>query len=161
MFALINQKNSISFLLNVLIAVALCLGINAIIFGSGWFVTDDAADKAVWFAPPGYVVGTVWVILFALIGAARYLLNEFGEAAAGAKNLLIGLLLFCLAYPIYTIGFTSRLLGLIGNMATIALTIFIITKVFKFSKTAAYLLIPIIIWVGFASLLTLAEMKLF
>lgn len=158
MFDAINQKNYTSLLLNVSIAVGLCFIINAVIFGSGWDKSDPV-DDSIWFAPPGYFVGTVWVILFALIGAARYLLNASGEAANGTKNLLVILLLFCLAYPIYTIGFNSELLGLAGNLATIALTIFAMTKTSKFSKTATLLLAPIVLWVSFATLIIAAELK--
>lgn len=156
MWSVINEKKYTSLILNISIAVALCLVINAVIFGSGWDASDT--DAQIWFAPPGYVVGTVWVILFGLIGAARYLLNASGEAAKGTKNWLVILLLFCLAYPIYTIGFNSEILGFAGNLATIALTIFVFTKTFRFSKTAASLLVPIIVWVSFATLIVMAEL---
>ena len=156
MWSLINRKNYVGLVLNITIAVVLCLAINAVIFGSGWDASETAAQ--IWFAPPGYVVGTVWVILFALIGAARYLLNDSGEAARSTKNWLVVLLLFCLAYPIYTIGFNSELIGFFGNLATIALTIFVLTRTLKFSKFAAFLLVPIIFWVSFATLIVIAEL---
>jgi translocator protein len=156
MWSLLDQKNYTSLFLNITMAVALCLAINAVIFGSGWDASDT--DAQIWFAPPGYVVGTVWVILFGLIGAARYLLNASGEAAKGAKNWLVILLLFCLAYPIYTIGFNSELIGFFGNLATIALTIFVFIKTRKFSKSAALLLVPIVLWVSFATFIVMAEL---
>jgi translocator protein len=156
MWSLLDQKNYTSLFLNITMAVALCLAINAVIFGSGWDASDT--DAQIWFAPPGYVVGTVWVILFGLIGAARYLLNASGETARSTKNWLVILLLFCLAYPIYTIGFNSELIGFLGNLATIALTVFVLTRTLKFSKLAAFLLVPIILWVSFATLIVMAEL---
>lgn len=157
MTTVIDQTSNTSLVLNVTIAVILCLVINSIIFGIGWDGGDESIN--IWFAPPGYVVGTVWVILFGLIGASRYLLNSAGEWAKGTKALLVGLLLFCLAYPIYTIGFNSEFIGLLGNIATILFTVFAMYRTWKFSRAAAYLLSPIVLWVTFATILVLAELR--
>lgn len=157
MISVIDQDSNASLALNVAIAVFLCLVINSIIFGFGWDGGDDTIN--IWFAPPGYVVGTVWVILFGLIGASRYALNRAGKPASRTKTLLGALLLFCLAYPIYTLGFNSEFIGFLGNIATILFTIFAMWRVWKFSRAAAALLFPIVLWVSFATVLVLAELR--
>ncbi|CAN5407942.1 tryptophan-rich sensory protein [soil metagenome] len=154
---LIDRPNTTALVLNISIAIGLCLAINSVIFGFGFDTTEN--DVAVWFAPPGYVVGAMWVLLFALIGLSRYLLNASGDFAAGTKVWTVGLLLFCLAYPIYTIGFQSEIIGLIGNIATIGLTIYVMSRTLKFSRAATFLLAPIVVWVSFASLIILAELR--
>jgi len=155
LFSNFNQSNIIGLLLNVTIAVTLCLAINGVIFGLGWDSTDTS--NPVWFAPQGYFIPVVWIILFAFIGIARFLLNASGEVANNTKKLLVFLLVFCLAYPIYTIGLSSEIIGFFGNLATIALTIFVITRTWQFSKLATTLLVPIVAWVCFATLIVMAE----
>ena len=127
MFSAVNRTGYVSLLLNLTLAVGLGLLINAIVFA---VLFADAAEPPsnVPFAPPGAVVGAVWVILFALMGASRWLLNASGEAARAAKNWIVVLLVFCFAYPFYTLGLNSEKIGLAGNIATAALTIFIIVR---------------------------------
>ena len=153
----INRINNLSLILNLVIAVGICLAINALVFGLGWDVSDTPTHE-VTFAPPGWLVGAVWVFLFALIGISRGVLNKFGEKSKSAKKWLIVLLLFCFAYPIYTLGLSSEIMGLIGNLGVIALTIFIISQTWKLSKLASFLIMPIILWVSFATVIILAEL---
>ena len=63
-------------------ALALVLGLNALVYGLGW--NDDAGAEPS-YAPPGVAVGAIWVLLFALMGIARWLVvREPGPEGAGA-----------------------------------------------------------------------------
>lgn len=138
----------------IAIAIGLCLVVNAFVFGLGW---DTDTVREVPFAPPGYVVGIVWVTLFALIGASWWLLRLAGEDARGVRNWLVFLILFCFAYPFYTLGLSSEILGLMGNIATFAVTAYIIRRAWAFSATSAFLLVPILGWLIFATVIIFAE----
>lgn len=157
MFSAINRTDYISLLINLTISVGLGVLINAIVFGI-LFADAPEPPSAVSFAPSGAFIGTVWVVLFALMGVARWLLNAFGDAAKSVKNWILILLIFCFIYPFYTLGLSSEKIGLIGNLATIGLTIFVITRTWKFSKIASLMIVPMILWLIIASFITLAEL---
>lgn len=159
MTALINRTDFVSLSVNLLLAVGSALAINTVVFGL--FLAGDVPEPAesVSFAPPGAVIGAVWVGLFAMMGAARWALNSSGERAENVKRWICILLLFCVAYPFYTLGLTSELLGFFGNLATIALTVFVVARAWRFSRTASILLMPIVVWVSFATVIILAELR--
>lgn len=159
MFSSLDKTSYIALFLNVFLAIGFGLLIDLIVF-SLLIVDAQEISDSVSFAPSGEFVGTVWVILFGLMGAARWCLNRFGAAARNAKWWIVGLLFFCFIYPFYTLGLSNEIIGLIGNIATIGLTVFVISRVWKFSKQSAFLLAPIILWLTFASFIILAELKI-
>jgi hypothetical protein len=82
---------------NIVIPVILALATNGLIFALGWQQPDRDIQPA--FAPPGYVIGIVWTVLFALMGCARGLASRQGDRrTVRLLTILIGL---CLAYPFY------------------------------------------------------------
>lgn len=152
---------------NMALAVLACLLCNGLIFALGWQgSTDDAARQPGALAPPGWVIGTVWVGLFAAMGAARALLEQQmadgwlrdGRAALEAlraRRLLDLLLVNCLAYPAYTLGLSNRPLTLAGNALTILLAVIVIRAAWPASRRAVALVAPVIAWVSFASVAVL------
>lgn len=108
------------------------------------------------FAPPAWVFGPVWILLYLLMGIACYRVYLKGPGNPLVKKALLFYLiqlLFNFAWSI--IFFRFELLG-IALVEIIILFIFIIITTYYFykaEKTAAYLMIPYIIWVAFASLL--------
>ena len=108
------------------------------------------------FQPPNWVFGPVWTILYALMGIAAYLVWEKGWEKREVKAALgifgIQLVLNFLWSIIF---FGNKAFGW-AFVEIIVLWIFIALTIWKFyqiSKTAAYLLIPYILWVSFASVL--------
>lgn len=106
--------------------------------------------------PPGYLFGIVWTILYILMGIFLYLLltknlslNEVRVAIAFffvqlALNLSWSYLFFGLEDPVA------------GLLCIIALWIFILATIiasYKIDRRAAYLLVPYILWVTFATFL--------
>lgn len=137
--------------LNIALAIGVCLVINAFVFGTGFNSAPAEPVNQLWYAPPGYFVGIVWIFLYAGMGAARHLLVEAGEESRGTRRLIVGLLLFCAIYPFYTRGFSDIVACFVGNLLTIGLTIFAIARSVRFSRFAAILLVPTIVWVTFAT----------
>src|SRR5579883_2021730 len=113
---------------------------------------QEGAGRGVPWEPPGYVIGVVWIVLFACMGIARALATEEGR-------LVLYLILFCAAYPLYTLGLRSQSIGLAGNLATISFALVVAWRLWRRSRPAALLLLPVAVWVSFASLLIVMEMR--
>lgn len=107
--------------------------------------------------PPNWVFGPVWTILFVLMGVAAYLVWRKGT---GSKRVQIALGVFVLQLVVNTLWsivfFGVNALGLAvviiaGLWLLIALNIALFARI---SKIAAWLLVPYILWVSFASYLS-------
>lgn len=158
MLASLNKPGSLSLVLNLLLAVGAALAMNVLIFELGWDKSTDYAPKPS-FEPPSYVVGLVWIFLFALMATARWLLNSRSETGtSGARTLVTLLIIFCLLWPFYSLAIGSLNGGLLGNLGTIALATFTITRMWPISKTSAFLIVPVVLWVTFAATIVTSEL---
>jgi tryptophan-rich sensory protein len=68
------------------------------------------------------------------------------------------LLLFCAAYPIYTLGLRNLALGLVGNIATAILAVWVALQIRRTSPLATGLVSTVAVWVIFASFLIVEQM---
>jgi len=104
--------------------------------------------------PPSWIFGPVWVTLYALMGVALWLIwkSDSPQKIKAIWLFVIQLVLNAIWSPVFfglhSIGDALAIIILLW--AAIVLTIFVFAKV---SKTAAYLLIPYILWVSFAGYL--------
>ncbi|MBI2315069.1 tryptophan-rich sensory protein [Candidatus Daviesbacteria bacterium] len=111
------------------------------------------------FSPPNWVFGPAWTILYFLMGVAAYLVWIKGLEKKAVKNALaffIAQLVFNFLWSILFFGLHSPILGLIDILILWTLILITIIKFYKISKTAAYLLIPYLLWVTFATILNLS-----
>lgn len=105
------------------------------------------------FTPLGWVFTFVWILLYLLMGISLYVV--WMKKNKTAMILFFIQLALNLLWTIIFFGLRQPLLALIE---IIALWIFIlITKIkfYKISRTAAYLLMPYLLWVSFAVVLNL------
>jgi len=106
------------------------------------------------FAPPGWLIGIIWIILYTLMGISLYIIwNKYKPKYKLALS-LFGLQLFLnTLWSILFFGLRSPVLGFIWIL-DLWLAI-LATKVafYKISKNAAYLLLPYLIWVTIAAIL--------
>ncbi len=109
------------------------------------------------FSPPNWVFGPIWTILYTLIGVSMYLVwtNKKGDL----KLFLFHLFLNAIWSPIF---FGTKNLGLAFIVILLMdLTLIIIIKNFyKINRSAAYLLVPYLLWIIFATLLNFSIWKL-
>lgn len=104
--------------------------------------------------PPAYVFAPVWTVLYALMGIALYEFiegaeNDVGYAAFAAQlilNVLWSLLFF---------GQHMLLAGLIDLIAIVIATIITVIFFYESSEVSAYLLLPYLAWLIFATYLNL------
>lgn len=106
--------------------------------------------------PPGWVFGPVWTLLYALMGIAAFLVWKRGwkrkevKVALGVfgaqlvANALWSIIFFAGHNPFYA------LIDIVLMWVLIVATIFVF---YRISKPAAYLLVPYLAWVSFATYL--------
>lgn len=108
------------------------------------------------FAPPNWIFGPAWLVLYALIGLSAYVFWLKGKGKRGARTSL-GLFGVQIAlnvlWPVLFFGLRSPVLGLIDIVALIVAVVAVIARFYKVSRASAYLLVPYVLWVAFATLL--------
>lgn len=148
------MKNPAKFLVSV-IGCEL-VGILGTPFTTAAIPTWYATLNKPFFAPPNWLFGPAWTLLYFLMGVAFYLIwkqNAKSKKVQVAKKLFLAQLFFNFIWSPIFFGLRSPLLGLI---TIIILWTLIVATIFKFhplSKWAAYLLIPYLLWVTFATTL--------
>ncbi len=113
--------------------------------------------------PPNWVFAPVWTLLYLLMGIAFYLVWK-SEASGDVKRWAMGLWIVQLAFNFFwTIIFFGThqigwaLIEIIGLWFLIFLTILAFSRI---TKIAAWLMVPYISWVTFATLLNYAIWRL-
>lgn len=160
MTALLDRKTPTGLAANMALAVAIAGLGNGIIFLFGWN-GGASGQQAPSFQPPGWVIGAVWMMLFAAMGAARWAALRDGAARDRSRSWMIpALILACFAYPYYTLGFRSLELGLAGSIATMVFAAVIAWRLAGRSRLAALLVLPTALWCAFAGVLLIRTLQL-
>jgi tryptophan-rich sensory protein len=109
-----------------------------------------------WFAPPGWFIAAVWLLLFTLMGLSLFLVWREGLGRTAVKDAIyvfaaqLGVnILWSAAF----FGLQSPLAGLIVIALLWLLILLTIIKFRSISRDASYLLVPYIIWVSVAAYL--------
>lgn len=119
-----------------------------------WYAT---LNKPI-FSPPNWIFGPVWTFLYLLMGISLYIIwnkNLKSKNKDRAVKLFTLQLILNLLWSLVFFGLHQPLLAFI-TIVILWISIFVTIKYFyRISKLGAYLLIPYILWVSFASLLNL------
>lgn len=111
------------------------------------------------FAPPNWIFGPAWALLYFLMGTAFYLIWKQGWKKKKVKTAGIffaaQLTLNLIWSPVF-FGLRSPKLGLITIVALWSLIVLTMKKFYPLSKPAFYLLVPYLLWVSFAAVLNTA-----
>ncbi len=133
----------------------------------GGFASANAGDfyrdlvRPTW-APPGWLFGPVWSVLYAFMGVAAWLVWR-ARGFAGARNALLVFLVQLAANALWTwLFFVWRQGGLAFAEILLlwALIVVTISAFWQVSRVAAALLVPYLAWVSLASALTLSIWRL-
>lgn len=106
------------------------------------------------FTPPAIVFPIAWTLLYILMGISSYLIYMKDKESKSLKIYLIQLIINSL----WTFFFFNKKWFLFSFFLVIIILILVIImtkKFYKIDKRAAYLQIPYIIWLIFASILSL------
>lgn len=120
---------------------------------SEWYGTLQRPE----FAPPNWVFGPVWTILFALIGIALWLVWRQAESSPQAVRLAGSV--FALHFA-FNLGWSAVFFGMqeigLGLAVILGLWMLIVATMWAFNRVdrrAALLLVPYLLWVSFATYL--------
>lgn len=136
------------------IAAALAAGALSALLTSGSMAAFEALRKPS-FAPPGWIFPAVWTVLFVLMGVSAALAARrgAGEARADALALWWAQLLVNFFWSLFFFRFEYRLFAFFWLLLLLGLVSLMIVRLFRISKTAAYLQIPYLLWLLFAACL--------
>lgn len=115
------------------------------------------------FNPPAWIFAPVWTVLYLLMGVAAFLVWREGIQH---RNVQIGLGLFIfqlILNALWSIIFFGQQNPLAGFVEILVLWVAIAVTIYYFYKvnpTAAYLMIPYILWVTFATILNFSIWQL-
>lgn len=144
-------------LFNLIACISLTLVVGAV---SGIATASSIADWYVSlnkpsFNPPNYLFGPVWTLLYILMGISLYLITQVGKSPLKTRALTVFFIQLFLNFSWSFLFFKFHFIGfafieIVGIWLAILL---MILTFYKLNKTAAYLQIPYLLWVSFASVL--------
>ena len=119
---------------------------------STWYATLQKPS----FAPPNWVFFPVWTSLFIMMGISLFLVWQKGWDNKKVKAAIYIFAVQLVMNVLWSVAFFGLRSPLLGLMEIIILWIAILATTLSFmkvSRTAAYLLVPYILWVSFAAIL--------
>lgn len=141
----------------------LCIAIPLLVGGLASLITGGGMDsfnelQKPPLSPPGILFPIVWTVLYTLMGISSYLVSSADYDKEEINNALFVYGLQLAVNFLWPIFFFSLEWYLFSFFWLLLLWFFIIRTIMLFlpiSKTAAYLLIPYLLWVTFAGYLNL------
>lgn len=143
--------------------LAVCIFIPLAVGGISGFITSNSMESFKMInkpllSPPGFLFPIVWTILYILMGISSYLVISSEKNKTRVKEALFtyGLqLVFNFFWPIIFFHLEWYMFAFVW---LVLLWVFIFNTIISFyeiSKSAAYLLVPYLLWVTFAGYLNL------
>jgi benzodiazapine receptor len=108
------------------------------------------------FTPPDWVFSPVWISLYLLMGVSGYLVWRKGLDKSGVRRAMAVYVVQLILNPVWSFAFFGLHSPLAGLVVIVILWFSIILTIFYFSKVsraAAFLLVPYVLWVSFATVL--------
>ena len=106
-------------------------------------------------SPPGFIFPIVWSILYILMGISYYLYKNNGNNNINLIKTYYLQLFFNLAWSIFFFILKWRLFTIFWTIALLMLVIYLLYLFYQEYKTSTYLNIPYLIWLIFATYLTI------
>ena len=115
------------------------------------------------FNPPNWIFGPVWTTLYVLSAFSVWRILRLPKES---KTRRLGLTLFYVqlvlnaAWPWMFFGAHSPLLGVINIIPQFLVILVTVGTFYRLDRLAAWCLVPLVAWVGYASILTIAIWQL-
>lgn len=124
---------------------------------STWYVTLNKPA----FNPPNWIFGPVWIGLYFLMGIALFLIwNQELMPKKKAMTIFFFQLGLNTLWSILFFGLKSPGLAFLEIIFLLIAILIAILFFYRISKTAAFLLVPYILWVAFATILNFSIWRL-
>ncbi|MFA5764212.1 MAG: TspO/MBR family protein [archaeon] len=113
------------------------------------------------FSPPNWLFAPVWTILFLMMGVSLYFILENKNKKLEIKRKIaiafFGIqFIFNILWSYLFFGLRNPLFGFIGIIFLWISILATIISFYKIDKKSAYLLVPYLLWVSFATILNFA-----
>ena len=142
------------FLISIFIPVFLVGGLSALLTMNSMDIYEKINEPPL--SPPSWLFPIVWTILFILMGIASYIIYESDSLIKNqALTVYAAQLILNFVWTLVFFNgqkYTLSVFIIIALLLTIAYTIYLF---FQINKTAAYLLVPYLVWVAFATYLNI------
>lgn len=145
-------------LLVLCIAVPLGLGLLSSLLSGDIRAIYESMDKPP-LSPPGWLFGVVWPVLYVLMGVALYLVlasrYERGQKKPAIWLFCVQLVLnFAWSIIFFRFGQLWAAVGIIGLMDILVFTCAVLF--YRLRKPAGVLMIPYLLWISFATYLSIS-----
>ena len=145
----------------LVISIVVCQGAGIIgsLFTTPAIPTWYAALQKPAFTPPNWLFAPAWITLYLLMGIAAFLIWRVGLENRRVRTALIIFLVQLVLNSLWSVVFFGMQSPLYGIIVIIILWLAILLTILKFariSSVAAWLLVPYILWVSFASALNIS-----
>ncbi len=138
-------------LYHIITPIILALLVNGIIFT---FKFNDTKPRK--YLPPGYIIGTIWMIIFGLLGYVHYLIyKENNNKITFTSLYIIFIIIYCLAYPFIT-GLKFKT-GLLLNLFALILSFILGIVIIMQSKYIFIFVLPLILWASYVNIIDVIE----
>ncbi len=108
------------------------------------------------FAPPSWLFAVVWPILYFLIAFSIYIVyTRFGFSDKYKYTLILNYV-FNQSFTLLFFNLENIILGAISTILTLITAILLYKETNELNKKTSYLLIPYILWLIFASILSIS-----
>jgi len=117
-----------------------------------WYVTLTKPA----FTLPAWVFAPVWIVLYALMGIAAFLVWRKGfhhRTVRGALFIFAGQLMLNAAWPVLFFGLRSIEAALVEILLLWIAVCSTVMRFFRVSRQAGWLLVPYLLWTSYAALL--------
>jgi len=148
-------------ILKLVISILVCQGAGIIgsVFTTPAIPTWYAALQKPVFTPPNWLFAPAWITLYLLMGIAAFLIWRVG---LDNRRVRIALIVFLIQLALNSLwsavffGMQSPLYGVIVIIILWLAILFTILRFARIASAAAWLMVPYILWVSFASALNIA-----
>lgn len=126
--------------IHILVPIILAIILNFYIYTQKWNNDNEKNSKL----PPGYIIGSIWIIILGLLGYIHFLLYP-----SVYSWFIILTILYCLSYP-----FLTKKIHHIdnNNFNLIALILAIIVTIIMYYKSNIIYAIPFLLWTFYVNI---------
>ena len=126
--------------IHILVPIILAIVLNFYIYTQGWNNDNEKNSKL----PPGYIIGSIWIIILGLLGYIHFLLYP-----SGYSWFIVLTILYCLSYPFLTKGLQNTDNNYFN---LIALLLAIIVTIIMYYKSNIIYAIPFLLWTFYVNI---------
>jgi len=126
--------------IHILVPIILAIILNFYIYIQGWNNDNQKNSKL----PPGYIIGSIWIIILGLLGYIHFLLYP-----SVYSWFIVLTILYCLSYPFLTSGLQNTDNNYFN---LIALILAIIVTIIMYYKSNIIYAIPFLLWTFYVNI---------